>query len=294
MIFKVENINNFNLKSDLQIIEDIFDLSDNQLAMNTELEPNIINNLITGKDTVANKEELEAIYNYAFNNNLYLSDLKWQMYSDEYNTEYTKVLCHGSRNMISGSLRLDANGDSNDFANGFYCGENVKQAGMFVSSEPDSSLYILVADTSKLSSCQFYVDTNWMLAVAYYRDTLGKYSNHPKVQKIIESVETSDLVIAPIADNRMFEIIDQFINGELTDKQCQHALSATQLGYQHVFRTQKALEQIQLLERCYLCSSEKAYYNRSNERESNTSLNKSVLAKKLYSTEGKYISELLS
>ena len=102
MIFKVENVNNFNLKSDLQIIEDIFDLSDNQLAMNTELEPNIINNLITGKDTVANKEELESIYNYAFNNNLYLSDLKWQMYSDEYNTEYTKVLCHGSRNMIKG------------------------------------------------------------------------------------------------------------------------------------------------------------------------------------------------
>ena len=120
-----------------------------------------------------------------------------------------------------------------------------------------------------------------------------KYTSE-NVQKIIESVETSDLVIAPIADNRMFEIIDQFINEELTDKQCQHALSATQLGYQHVFRTQKALEQIQLLERCYLCSSEKAYYNRSNERESNTSLNKSVLAKKLYSTEGKYISELLS
>src|SRR5574344_909167 len=104
MIFKVENVNNFNLKSDLQIIEDIFDLSDNQLAMNTEIEPNIINNLITGKDTVANKEELEAIYNYAFNNNLYLSDLKWQMYSDEYNTEYTNFFCHESRTIISYSL----------------------------------------------------------------------------------------------------------------------------------------------------------------------------------------------
>ena len=133
-----------------------------------------------------------------------------------------------------------------------------------------------------------------MVAVAYYRDTLGDYINHPMVKDIVESVESHDLIVAPIADNRMFEIIDQFINGELTDKQCSHALSASQLGYQFVFRTQKALDSIEILERCYLCSSEKAYYNRSNERESNTSLNKSILAKKFYSNEGKYISELLS
>ena len=294
MIFQTADTNNFKLKSDIQIIEDILDLSDIQLAKNADLPLNQITNILTDKDVVASKEQMESIYNYAFNNNLYLSDLKWQMYSDEYTSKDMKVLCHGSRNMINGKLRLDANGDSNDFANGFYCGENVKQAGMFVSSEPDSSLYIVAANIEQLSIRNFFINADWMVAVAYYRDTLGDYVNHPMVQDIVDSVESHDLIVAPIADNRMFEIIGQFINGELTDKQCSHALSASQLGYQFVFRTQKALDSIEILERCYLCGSEKAYYNRSNERESNTSLNKSILAKKFYSNEGKYITELLS
>ena len=294
MIFQTADTNNFKLKSDIQIIEDILDVSDIQLAKNAGLQLNEITNILTDKSVVASKEQMESIYNYAFNNNLYLNDLKWQMYSDEYTSKDMKVLCHGSRTMINGKLRLDANGDSNDFANGFYCGENVKQAGMFVSSEPDSSLYIVASNIEQLDIRNFFINADWMVAVAYYRDTLGDYINHPMVKDIVESIESHDLIVAPIADNRMFEIIDQFINGELTDKQCSHALSASQLGYQFVFRTQKALDSIEILERCYLCSSEKAYYNRSNERESNTSLNKSILAKKFYSNEGKYISELLS
>lgn len=294
MIFQTADTNNFKLKSDIQVIEDILDVSDIQLAKNAGLQLNEITNILTDKSVVASKEQMESIYNYAFNNNLYMNDLKWQMYSDEYTSKDMKVLCHGSRTMINGKLRLDANGDSNDFANGFYCGENVRQAGMFVSSEPDSSLYIVASNIEQLDIRNFFINADWMVAVAYYRDTLGDYINHPMVQDIVESVESHDLIVAPIADNRMFEIIDQFINGELTDKQCSHALSASQLGYQFVFRTQKALDSIEILERCYLCSSEKAYYNRSNERESNTSLNKSILAKKFYSNEGKYISELLS
>ena len=294
MIFQTADTNNFKLKSDIQIIEDILDVSDIQLAKNAGLQLNEITNILTDKSVVASKEQMESIYNYAFNNNLYLNDLKWQMYSDEYTSKDMKVLCHGSRTMINGKLRLDANGDSNDFAICFYCGEYVKQAGMFVSSEPDAILYIVASNIEQLDIRNFFINADWMVAVAYYRDTLGDYINHPMVKDIVESVESHDLIVAPIADNRMFEIIDQFINGELTDKQCSHALSASQLGYQFVFRTQKALDSIEILERCYLCSSEKAYYNRSNERESNTSLNKSILAKKFYSNEGKYISELLS
>ena len=121
MIFQTADTNNFKLKSDIQVIEDILDVSDIQLAKNAGLQLNEITNILTDKSVVASKEQMESIYNYAFNNNLYMNDLKWQMYSDEYTSKDMKVLCHGSRTMINGKLRLDANGDSNDFANGFYC-----------------------------------------------------------------------------------------------------------------------------------------------------------------------------
>lgn len=293
MIFKNKNINDFNLQTDIQVIESILDISDVYLAFQTGLSRNDIVEWVQGNKLTADKEELESIYNYAFNQNLYLNDIKWQMYKDQYQVNNTLVLCHGSRNKIIGNLRLDASGDSNDFANGFYCGENTKQAGMFVSEEPDSSLYILTLNLDGLNVVKFNTDTDWLLAVSYYRDTLGDYTNNSRVQSIIEKCSNADVIIAPIADNRMFELIDQFLAGELTDKQCLYAMSATQLGYQYVCKTQKALDNIELLERCYLCASEKAYYNKSNIRESNTGLNKAQLAKRLYSNEGKYIKEIL-
>lgn len=293
MIFKNKNIDDFNLQTDIQVIESILDISDVYLAFQTGLSRNDIVEWVQGNKLTADKEELESIYNYAFNQNLYLNDIKWQMYKDQYQVNNTLVLCHGSRTKIIGNLRLDASGDSNDFANGFYCGENTKQAGMFVSEELDSSLYILTLNLNGLNVVKFNTDTDWLLAVSYYRDTLGYYANNQRVQSIIKQCNNADVIIAPIADNRMFELIDQFLAGELTDKQCLYAMSATQLGYQYVCKTQKALDNIELLERCYLCASEKAFYNKSNVRESNTGLNKAQLAKRLYSNEGKYIKEIL-
>ena len=51
----------------------------------------------------------------------------------------------------------------------------------------------------------------------------------------------------------MFELIDAFIAGELTDKQTLYALSATHLGMQYVLKSQKALDNLYNLDRCYIC-----------------------------------------
>jgi len=69
-----------------------------------------------------------------------------------------------------------------------------------------------------------------MLTIACYRGTLEKYESHPMIQKLIEKSRDYDYIIAPIADNRMFQIINSFINGEITDEQCKHCLAATKLG----------------------------------------------------------------
>lgn len=292
MIFKTQDINKFNLQSDLRIIQDVLDVSDNQLAVETEIPVEIINKLLKGDITTVDKNTMENIYNFAFNNGLYLTNIKHQLYSEEFNDDDNLVLCHGSRNKIVGALRLDANNDaSNDFANGFYCGQFVNQAGMFVSMEPDSCLYIAKAKLNDLMTTSLGVTTDWLIAVSYFRNTLINYDVEDL--PIIKKCKESDLIIAPIADNRMFELIDQFLNGVLTDMQCIHAISATSLGFQYVFKTEKALQNVELLERCYLCSSEKGYYNRNNETESNTGLTKAKLSKLLYKNEGKYISEIL-
>lgn len=91
----------------------------------------------------------------------------------------------------------------------------------------------------------------------------------------------------------MFQIINSFIDGEITDEQCKHCLAATNLGMQYIFKTQKSLSQIKPLERCYISVNEKEYYKNIRLEESRLGDNKVKLARKQYRGKGKYIDEIL-
>ena len=234
---------------------------------------------------------LESVYNYAFDNNIRINDITYQQYKDL--EDENLYLVHGSRSGIRGNIRLDVSSDSNDFGTGFYCGTELNQAGMFVCDEPKSSLYIIQFNSKGLKRCKFTVDTDWMLAVAYYRDTLGELENNQKVKDIIRRVRQCDYVVAPIADNRMFETIDAFVSGNITDKQCLYALSTTNLGAQYVFKKNKCLDKLDIVSHLYLCQAEKDTYRRKSEIETNTSLNKAILSKEKFAGRGQYIDELL-
>lgn len=243
---------------------------------------------------VIDTSDLEDVYNYSYNNGIRINDIIWQEYKDIDDISNAIYLVHGSRSGIKGPIRLDVSGESNDFSDGFYCGTTINQAGMFIAEEENSSLYIISFSPKNLKAARFKVDTDWMLAVAYFRGTIDEYKNHPKIKAIINRVNKCDYIIAPIADNKMFETIDAFTSGVITDKQCLHALSTTNLGYQYVFKKDKTLNNISIVEHLYLCQSEKDSYKRLADTESSTSLNKALLAKKKFANIGLYIDELLN
>lgn len=279
----VEQLNNsadYNFNEDISMMTELFQVSEQELFD------------LVGIDNINSKENLDKLYNYCYDHKLFINEIKWLEYKDLFDTRSKKLLCHGSRNGITGAIRLDASGDSNDFGNGFYLGETLKQAGMFVSEDENSSIYLMSFNIQGLKSIKFSVDDNWMLAVAAFRDTLGEYINEPRVQKLLDRISKVDYIIAPIADNRMFELIDAFIAGELTNKQTLYALSATHLGMQYVLKTQRALDNLDNLDRCYICPIERASFNVANDVESTTSLNKAILAKYRYKMQGKYINEI--
>ena len=106
-------------------------------------------------------------------------------------------------------------------------------------------------------------------------------------------VMQADYVIAPIADNRMYQIIDAFAEGEITDEQCIHALAATNLGMQYVACSRKAAGQVRILERCYLCKDEKKRFVTDRGGDLKTSESKVRAARIKYRGKGKYIDELI-
>lgn len=286
----VEDINFTDLSQDLEIIEYVLDMDREEIAYNLGMSISEFNRNLISPD----RNFINDLYNFAYTNGILLNTIKWQEDKELYSSEEVKILCHGSRSGIKGNIRLDASSDSNDFGSGFYCGETMSQAGMFVSDEDNPIIYIIKFNAQGLNKIVFRVDTDWMLAVAYYRDTLGVYADSDRVRNIIDKVEQADYVIAPIADNKMFQIIDLFTSGEITDKQCQYALSATYLGYQYVFKKLNTLDNIEIIDTCYICPVEKSLYNKKAEVETNTSITKSVLAKKKYASIGRYIDQILS
>lgn len=68
-----------------------------------------------------------------------------------------------------------------------------------------------------------------MLTITYYRGWLSQYKQRVIIKNLINEVENADIVIAPIADNRMFDLISEFIDSSIINEQCEYALATTNL-----------------------------------------------------------------
>ena len=113
------------------------------------------------------------------------------------------------------------------------------------------------------------------------------------IMSFVSDVEGNDYIIAPIADNRMYQIINSFIEGEITDQQCMHCLASTNLGKQFVFKSDKAVKQLKMLERLYVSSGERDYYKAIRLEESKASVEKVKSSRIQYRGKGRYIDEIL-
>lgn len=282
----------YQVVQDIEAVIELRELSTEEFAKELGVSRITVNNWIAGKTTIREKNT-SRFYEYAFQKGVRLNKIKEQLYKEEIKEENQILLFHGAKTKIEGELRLDFSKKKNDFGSGFYCGESLEQVAMFVATYPQSSLYMLKFDRNNLKGRKFNVSREWMLMIAYYRGRLREYDELEYIKTLAAENQDLDYIIAPIADNRMFEIIDQFIDGEITDIQCQHCLSATNLGNQYVLVSDKALKQVEILERCYLSEAEKEHYLISKQEEYNVNRDKVKLARKQYRNQGDYIEDIL-
>lgn len=283
----------YNVSDDIQLACDVLGMPMRELAERLGVSEVALDRWKSGAEEPSSPD-LEALYAYAFKRGLRLNQIKSQLYEERLGSQGCIAVFHGAKTSIEGPLTVAKSRVNNDFGQGFYCGENFSQSAMFVSSFPTSSVYVFGFDPRGLKVRRFAVDQDWMLAIAWFRGRLGAYADHERIARIRESVADADYVVAPIADNRMFEIIDSFIDGEITDVQCQHCLSATQLGNQYVFLNEAALGHLNLCERCYLSVGEKKAYLAVRQDDSKVGSDKVKVAKRQFRGQGRYIDEVLA
>ena len=281
----------YKFSDDLIAIREILGITQTELAKRLGVQQVTISRNELGK-TMASEKLLEQVYSFAFDNNIKLGRLKEMLWLETIKPAH-KLLFHGAKSEIEGEISVNRNRINNDFGQGFYTGESYDQAVSFVSGFDHPSVYYLDFDESDLKCKRYKVDQEWMLTIAYYRGTLDEYKEHPQVQKLINGAKKCDYIVAPIADNRMFQIINSFISGEITDEQCKHCLAATNLGNQYVFTSERAVQKLKILERTYLSSREKEYYQSIRTEETKLGDDKVKLARRQYRGKGKYIDDIL-
>lgn len=278
-------------KKQIIVLRALLDMTQEELARELGVSFETVNRWESGKNAIEDYN-LEKLHAFAFNRKVYLNQI-YEQFLKEGEIEGRKVLFHGSRKDFSLPLDLSHSRPNNDFGMGFYLGENLKQAAMYVSNLKAGKVYAFSLNEGSLKEKRFGVSREWMLAIAYYRGWINGYRGNRMISNILEEVEKSDVVIAPIADNRMFDIISEFARGEITDLQCQHALSATNLGMQYVLRSEKALDNASFLDCFYISKSEKESLLKQRLDLNSLGLSKVKASRIEYRGKGRYIDELL-
>ncbi len=282
----------YNVVNDIKVVCTLLKISYSKLAEKLQVSRSTISRIIKG-ETYPSDLFLETFYSFAYRNNMRpirLNSLKTQFVIDKYD----KVLFHGAKNEIEGDIDLQHSRDDIDVGVGFYMGESYEQASSYIFSYKKSSVCLLdVRELAGLKTKELTVSLEWMLLVSYYRGYLKKYEGSEYIQRIVNEIEQMDVVVAPIADNDMYETMARFARGEITDLQAVSALSASDLGKQHVLKSTLACQKVHIVERLYLCSLEREDIEEKRRESAQTALDKSTIAIESLRRQGKYVEEIL-
>lgn len=280
----------FNISEDMKIVRELLNITQEELADELKVETLTIKRIENGI-TNTSKRTLDLFYDFIYKKKIYLNKIKEMFYKEELKKEI--LLFHGAKSAIIGNIDINKGRKNNDFGQGFYCGESYEQSASFVENFENSSVYYFSLDVTGLRCLKYTVDRDWMLTIAYFRGTLNEYKDSIVIKNLISRLEGVDYVVAPIADNKMFRIIDSFINGEITDQQCKHCLAATNLGFQYVLLNDNATSRLKTLECCYLSNEERNHYRKIKLEDNKISDDKVKLARIQYRGKGLYIDEIL-
>ncbi len=282
-----------NVCNEIIVICETLKLSETELANEIGVSYETINNWKNNKKKI-DVANLEKLYSYAYTKGIKFNNIYEQIYKEDYSDDNNIILFHGAKKTFSLPIDFLKNSKSrNDFGIGFYLGQTFEQAANYISYIDACNVYSFKLNLNDLKIYKFDVDTDWMIAIAYFRGWIEDYLETSFVKNVLDKIKDCDIIIAPIADNRMFDIITEFVEGNITNEQCKHALAATNLGLQYVLKTTKAVEHVNFIQEMYVCKKEKEKCIENRVSLTNNGIQKVRMARIEYKGKGKYIEEIL-
>lgn len=183
-------------------------------------------------------------------------------------------LYHGSKTGIQGAIRCNSSRNECDFGKGFYTGDKEEQPMGLIAKWSQHQFYELECNLDNLNVREFgstYMEQiDWALYIGFNRrpDAYLKYEKLCDRYRCYNS--GYDVIIGPIADDKMFKLLDEFFAMKLCDKALLQGLTQVKLGNQYVFKTEKSCDKnhIQIISERKLKQDEIRYATAANNNRS--------------------------
>lgn len=155
------------------------------------------------------------------------------------------LLYHGSKSGLEGDI-APVSRKHCDFGAGFYMGTQPDQPLTLVCDFPKSKFYLVSVRLEDIKAIEVPANIEWAMLVAYHRGRMENIKGTPFYNKYQDFMRHCDLVIGSIANDKMFQVLDDFFIGNITDVALTKSLAALELGKQYVAVTPKGCEAVKV------------------------------------------------
>lgn len=163
---------------------------------------------------------------------------------------------HGSKSGIVGEI-APISRDCCDFGRGFYLGSEPTQPLTLICTKEHPGFYTCEADFSGLTIRTLEPDLEWAMFVAWNRGLIPDEFKSYYDRKFNPIIESSDVIVGKIANDRMVVVLDWFFNSFISDVGLIEALKFLNLGDQYVCKTRRACERVKIVEHRVLTPDER-------------------------------------
>lgn len=245
---------------------------------------------------VPNKMAQMKLYDFCKEMNIPVYDMLiqkiWNAANEVSLSEDRMLLFHGSKSGIVGQI-APISRERCDFGAGFYMGTEPMQPLTLICDYEKAKFYIVSVNLSGLRSLDIPADIEWAMIVAYNRGKMDRIKGTPLYEKYRMLCENKDIVIGSIANDRMFFVLDNFFQGNITDLALVKSLSALQLGRQYVAVTQTGCDAVRIEKEIPLSYLEKRFLRDVSEANRVKGVSMADAICKNYRREGLFFDELI-
>lgn len=242
-----------------------------------------------------NRKAQDALYAFCKERQIPVSEITLQRIRDARErlaAEDRILLYHGSKSGIQGKI-APISRDRCDFGPGFYMGTDPMQPLTLICGFEKAKFYIVSVCLADLKVAEIPADIQWAMIVAFNRGKMEHIHGSGFYRNIQRQCTGSDILIGSIADDRMFFVLDNFFQGNITDMALTESLSALQLGKQYVAVTQRACDAVHIEQEIPISFLEKRFLEDASmvNREKGVSMANEIC--KNYRREGLFFDEIL-